>query len=55
MRRPWCLLWLAILVAIVLAIPLIDRSSDTPRIPHPNQGQESPLLPVPATPDQTRP
>jgi hypothetical protein len=55
MRIPWCLLWLAILVAVVLTIPLIDRSGDMSRTTHTNQGQESPLLPVPAAPDQTRP
>lgn len=55
MRFSWCLLWLAILVAIVLTIPLIDRSIEMPRTPQTNQGQESPLLPIPAAPDQGRP
>ncbi len=52
--RSWCLLWLAILLAVVLTIPLINRSGNTPHGSQTNQGQESPFLPVPATPGQPR-
>lgn len=51
MRFTWCLLWLAVLIAIVLSIPLIDRSViDIDRHSggqRHEQGQDSPLLPVP--------
>lgn len=51
MRIFWCLLWLSVLIAIVLSIPLIDgtaihfetRTSGQGQ----GQGQESPLLPIP--------
>ncbi|MGE6743401.1 hypothetical protein ACQKGC_24310 [Allorhizobium pseudoryzae] len=53
--RTWCLLWLAILLAVVLAIPLIDRSNTSSHGPQTNQGQESPFLPVPAQSGHSRP
>jgi hypothetical protein len=51
MRIIWCLLWLAVLIAIVLSIPLIDRTVIDVETrsggPGQDQGQDSPLLPLP--------
>jgi len=50
MRISWCIVWLAVLIAIVLCIPLIERGAVET---HPNvttPREEAPLLPAPAQP-----
>ncbi|MBP2547594.1 hypothetical protein J2858_000487 [Neorhizobium galegae] len=47
MRISWCIVWLAVLIAIVLCIPLIERGVLPSRSTVTAPGQEAPLLPVP--------
>jgi hypothetical protein len=48
MRISWCIVWLAVLIAIVLCIPLIERgvlpTHSNTTLPR----QDAPLLPAPA-------
>lgn len=48
MRISWCLVWIAILIAIVLSIPLIDRNAFDTRLRGSESGETSPLLPPPS-------
>ncbi|SIP95466.1 hypothetical protein SAMN05880590_101417 [Rhizobium sp. RU35A] len=47
MRISWCLVWIAILVAIVLCIPLIERNAFETRTRGSETGENAPLLPAP--------
>lgn len=50
MRISWCIVWLAVLIAIVLCIPLIERDVVQNHSNTTMPRQDAPLLPAPAQP-----